>query len=115
IDRLLSNVDPLPSLAGKCRAGGRINLQKALAGGSPPPQQPTVSVAATDADASEQGPDTGTFTISRAGDLSSALTVNFTLGGTAQNSTDYQQLETSVTIEAGASSSTVTVTPIEDT
>ena len=30
ISRLLSSTDPLPSLAGKCRTGGRLNLQKAL-------------------------------------------------------------------------------------
>src|SRR5438552_4367863 len=67
INRVLSNVDPLPSLAGKCVSGGRLNLQKAL-GGSAPPQKPTVSVAATDPNAAEQGPDPGTFTLSRTGD-----------------------------------------------
>jgi subtilisin family serine protease len=30
IRRLLSATDPLPSLAGKCRTGGRLNLRKAL-------------------------------------------------------------------------------------
>jgi subtilisin family serine protease len=30
IGRLLSSTDPLPSLAGKCRTGGRLNLRKAL-------------------------------------------------------------------------------------
>lgn len=30
IARLLKSVDPLPSLAGKCRTGGRLNLYKAL-------------------------------------------------------------------------------------
>ena len=30
IARLLSSTDPLPSLAGKCRTGGRLNLRKAL-------------------------------------------------------------------------------------
>jgi len=115
INRILSNVDPLPSLAGKCRTGGRLNLQKALGGSAPPPpQRPTVTVVATDANASEQGPDTGTFTLSRAGDTSAALTVNYSLGGTAQNGTDYQQVGASVTIAAGASSATVTVTPIDD-
>src|SRR5260370_35526635 len=29
-NRLLSNTDPLPSLAGNCVSGGRLNLQKAL-------------------------------------------------------------------------------------
>jgi len=32
IDRILSTTDPLPSLAGKCVTGGRLNLQKALLG-----------------------------------------------------------------------------------
>src|SRR5213082_1174594 len=113
INRILSNVDPLPALAGKCVSGGRLNLLRALSGGSTS-QGPTVTVVATDPNASEQGPDSGTFTISRTGDTSSALTVNYTLGGTAQNGTDYQPLGTSVTIAAGASSATVTVTPIDD-
>jgi hypothetical protein len=30
IQRLLAATDPLPSLAGKCRTGGRLNLYKAL-------------------------------------------------------------------------------------
>ncbi len=30
IDRVLNNVDPLPSLSGKCSSGGRVNLEKAL-------------------------------------------------------------------------------------
>ena len=33
IDRLLGTVDPLPSLAGRCITGGRLNLAKALSGG----------------------------------------------------------------------------------
>src|SRR6266545_389453 len=37
ISRILSNVDPLPALAGKCVSGGRLNLQRALSGGAPPP------------------------------------------------------------------------------
>ncbi|PYM16528.1 MAG: hypothetical protein DME18_01195, partial [Verrucomicrobia bacterium] len=116
INRILSNVDPLPSLAGKCVSGGRLDLQKALGGSppAPPPEKPTVVVAATDANASEQGPDSGSFTITRAGDTSSALTVNYSLAGTAQNGIDYQQVETSVTIGAGAGSATVTITPIDD-
>ncbi|PYK96234.1 MAG: hypothetical protein DME19_20385, partial [Verrucomicrobia bacterium] len=116
INRILSNVDPLPSLAGKCVSGGRLDLQKALGGSPPPPppEKPTVVVAATDANASEQGPDSGSFTITRAGDTSSALTVNYSLGGTAQNGIDYQQVETSVTIGAGSGSATVTITPIDD-
>ena len=113
INRILSTVDPLPTLAGKTVSGGRLNLQKAL-GGTPPPS-PTVTVTATDANASEAGPDTGTFTVTRTGGTTTPLVVNYTLGGTAGNGTDYQSLPTSVTIPAGASSANITVTPIDDT
>src|SRR3989442_6835941 len=50
--------------------------------------------------------DTGTFTVSRSGSTATALTVNYTLGGTADNTSDYQTLPTSVTIGAGASTAT---------
>ena len=83
-------------------------------GSTPPPPVPTVTVAASDAAAAEAGPDSGTFTFTRSGSTDSALTVNYAADGTAQNGTDYQQLQTSVTIPAGASSAVVTVTPIDD-
>jgi PKD repeat protein len=115
IQRILSNVDPLPGLAGKCVSGGRLNLEKALGGTAPPPPgKPVVTVMATDANASESG-DPGIFTLSRTGDTSGALTVNYSLGGTAVNGTDYQTLSGTVTIAAGASAATVTVSPIDDT
>src|SRR5947207_1308937 len=41
--------------------------------------------------------------------------MQFSLNGTAQNGTDYQQVGTSVTIAAGESSSTITIRPIDDT
>ena len=52
------------------------------------------------ADASEGGPPGG-FRFTRTGDLSSALTVNYTPGGTATPETDYATLSGSVTIPAG--------------
>jgi parallel beta-helix repeat protein len=76
---------------------------------------PTVTVAATDANASESGPDTGTFTISRTGGTTSALTVNYSRSGTAANGTDYDSLSGSLSIPSGAASATVTVRPIDDT
>ncbi len=78
-----------------------------------PPPLPTVTVTASDANASESG-DTGAFTITRTGGTGSALTVNYSLGGSASNGSDYQQLGNSVTIAAGSSSAIVTVTPIDD-
>src|SRR5205814_981416 len=112
INRILSNVDPLPSLEGKCVSGGRLNLQKALSGNGPP-EMASVSVVATDADASEQGPDPGEFTFTRTGDTSFGLTVNYTLGATAHNGTYYQQPRTSMTIPAVSASATLPVMPID--
>jgi hypothetical protein len=40
--------------------------------------------------------------------------VRYSLGGTAQNGSDYQSLSGSVTIAAGASSANVIVLPIDD-
>ncbi len=76
---------------------------------------PVVTVVATDAAASEVGPDTGTFTITRTGDLGVALVVNYTVGGTATAGSDYlNNLSTQVTIQAGQTSVTRTVTPVLD-
>src|ERR1043165_8700087 len=75
---------------------------------------PTVTVAATDANAGEPS-NTGQFTITRSGSTASALTVSFTIGGTATNGSDYNTISSPVTIPAGSSSVAITVTPINDT
>src|SRR5207245_3216810 len=76
---------------------------------------PTVTVVASDANASEAALDSGTFTISRAGDTNSDLTVFFTLGGSATSGSDYQPIGDSVTIPTGAVSSDIVVEPLEET
>ena len=73
-----------------------------------------VSIVATDATAAETGGDTGTFTLTRTGDTTSALAVNFTIGGTATNGADYPTLASPVTIPAGQSTATITIAPIAD-
>jgi hypothetical protein len=75
---------------------------------------PTVTVVATTPNASETGPTPGVFTVSRTGSTASALTVFYALGGAAINGVDYQSLPGSVTIPVGQSSTTITVTPIDD-
>jgi hypothetical protein len=50
-------------------------------------------------------------TLTRLGDTSASLTVNYSLSGTATNGADYASLGTSVTIPAGAASTTITVVP----
>lgn len=73
-----------------------------------------VTIAATDAAAAEAGADPGTFTITRTGSTAAAVTVNFAISGSATAGTDYTTLPSSVVIAAGATSATVTVTPIDD-
>jgi len=84
-----------------------------IADNDQPPPPPTVTVTASDANAAEPG-NTGAFTITRTGSTSSALTVNYAVNGSASSGADYQSLGSSVTIPAGSSSATRTVTPIDD-
>jgi hypothetical protein len=77
-------------------------------------EEPEVTVIATDDSAHEEGPTTATFTFARTGDLTEALTINYTVSGTATNGTDYVALTGTATIAAGNSTTAVTVTPIDD-
>ncbi|HMJ90757.1 MAG TPA: CARDB domain-containing protein [Candidatus Acidoferrum sp.] len=74
---------------------------------------PTLTVTASAPNAAEAGAN-GSFTITRSGSTSAALTVNYTLGGTAANGIDFQTLATSATIPAGAASTVVTVAVLDD-
>ncbi len=75
---------------------------------------PAVTITASDASASEEGPDNGQFTVSRGSVTEGNLSVNYSIGGTATNSDDYDTLSGSVTISDGYSSTTVTLTPNDD-
>ena len=65
--------------------------------------------------ATEAGPSSGVFTISRDSQVTAPLPVSFTLAGTATKGTDYQTPPLSVTIPAGATSVTVAIAPVNDT
>ncbi|HEX5790195.1 MAG TPA: Calx-beta domain-containing protein, partial [Luteolibacter sp.] len=73
-----------------------------------------VDVVATDASASETGPDSGTYTFTRYGSTASPLTVHYTVSGTAVSGADFASIGTSVVIPAGQSSATVILTPTVD-
>lgn len=73
-----------------------------------------VTIKSADATATETGPTTGKFTVTRTGGTTSALTVKYALSGTATNGKDYNTLSGSVTIAAGASTATIIVTPKDD-
>jgi hypothetical protein len=73
-----------------------------------------VSITATDPNAAEAGLDTGTFTFSRTGSTSAALTVNYTVSGSAKSGKDYKTLGSSVKFPRGSATVTKTVTPVQD-
>jgi hypothetical protein len=80
---------------------------------------PTITVTATDGIAVEtstgQTANPGRFTLTRTGDTAPALTVNYTLSGTATNGADYKKLTGSVTFAARSATAFIDVAPIDDT
>ena len=83
--------------------------------------EPTVSIAASDARAAETldgaKADGGLFTITRSGTITPAtpeLTVNLCIVGTALNGTDYAMIGDSATIPQGQASVKIPVTVIDD-
>lgn len=77
--------------------------------------QPTTTVAATDATAAEAGRETGTLTVTRTGSSAAALAVYYALGGTATNGSDYDRLRGTAVIQPGQSTGAIVVRPIDDT
>ncbi len=75
---------------------------------------PQVTVSAPDSSASEAGPDSGVFLITRSGPATSALKVYYGISGSALHGTDYAMLNGEVTIPAGSSSAPVVILPIDD-
>ncbi|WP_282159506.1 gliding motility-associated C-terminal domain-containing protein [Ulvibacterium marinum] len=78
----------------------------------------TATISATDADAAEATPatSTGEFTIDLGvtNTSGSAITVNYTIGGSATNTTDYSTIATSVDVLNNQQTAIVTVTPVDD-
>ncbi|WP_166831288.1 beta strand repeat-containing protein [Thalassoroseus pseudoceratinae] len=85
--------------------------------------EPTVSVAVSPSEVAEDGPGNLTYTFTRAGDTTGALTIAFSVLGDAVFNSDYTQTGAdtfntnsgTVTIPDGDSSVTVTINPIADT
>jgi hypothetical protein len=75
---------------------------------------PAVQVTATDSDAREAGPNTGTFTFNRTGTTAESLTVFYNISGTASNVADYAVITNQITFAAGSSNATLTITPVND-
>jgi uncharacterized protein (DUF1800 family) len=79
-----------------------------------PDQLASVKVAATTATTDTKGAPPGVYTFTRTGPTQEPLTVFYALSGSAAAETDYAALPGSVTIPAGASSTTVNLTPYTD-
>jgi hypothetical protein len=78
------------------------------------PAKPSVSIVASDPAVGEAGSDAAAFTITRSGDTSKPLLVEYVVAGTAKEDSDYASLPGSLRIPSGAASATFALTPIED-
>ena len=98
----------------------RYNAVVAAADGSlwsatPAPALPVVTLATVDGTAAEAGLDPGTVRFTRTGgDLTAALTVSYTVGGSATAGSDYERLSGTVTFAAGETTADVTILPLDD-
>src|SRR5262249_5679182 len=75
---------------------------------------PEVTIKATDPPGRARDQHTGAFTVSRTGDPSLPLEVQYSVAGTATADEDYPKLSGTVKIPANAVSATITVVPIDD-
>jgi subtilisin family serine protease len=73
-----------------------------------------VTISATNAAVAESGQATPAFTLSRIGSTAEPLTIQLTATGTATPGSDYVALPPSVTIPAGAATTTLSVIPLDD-
>ena len=75
---------------------------------------PNLTIAATDATASESPGNPGAFRVTRTGPTERALPFSFVLTGQAQNAADFAVINLSGQIAAGSSSADIVVTPVDD-
>ena len=106
--------DPVPYIIGAADRG-IVNIadnEDPLA-----PLRPILTVTAVDAIATETpgGTDPAVFRIMRTNNLAPALSILYSLGGTATPGADYTTPPATITIPAGVASVDVTITPIDDT
>ena len=71
----------------------------------------SVSIAATQSNADTSGANPGSFMVTRTGDATEALTVNYSIGGTAVDGIDYRGLSGWVTLQGGSTSAPIPVLP----
>jgi len=110
---IVANVDDANRIAESNEANNTMTLTLTpTGGGGTTNSTPTVTIAAA-ANGTEGGA-MGVFNFTRSGATTGALTVNFTVGGSATSGADYASLGTSVTIPVGATNKTLNVGVVDD-
>ena len=79
-----------------------------------PPSLPVVTVAVDAPTATEAGPASATFRLTRNAVSGDPVTIQFAIAGTALNGTDYIAVPLTATIPAGAADVVVPIVPIDD-
>ncbi|MFT3744562.1 MAG: Calx-beta domain-containing protein [Pyrinomonadaceae bacterium] len=95
-------------------APNQYTIGTAVATGTITNDDTGVTVAVAPGSVAEDGATNLVYTFTRTGDISGNLTVNYTIGGTATNGTDYAAILSPVIIPAGQATATVTVDPTPD-
>jgi hypothetical protein len=75
---------------------------------------PSVTINASDSNAAEAGPQTGSLIVTRSGSTAAPLVVHYTVGGTATPGSDYTALAGTISIPAGQANATIAVVPVDD-
>ncbi len=75
---------------------------------------PWINVTATRAEAGEEGPTPGEFTLTRSGSAETALIVNLSIGGAAVNGVDFSSLGNTAAFAPGQSNLKIAVQPYTD-
>ena len=83
--------------------------------GNPVASSEVVSISATTPTTSPGNPLPAAVAVTRSGDLSAALTVNYTTSGTAVSGTDYNGASGSITLDAGSASASISLTALAST
>ncbi|MCZ8222405.1 MAG: lectin-like protein [Microcystis sp. LE19-84.1B] len=76
---------------------------------------PSITLAVAPSSVTEDGTSNLIYTFTRSGVTTNLLTVNYSIGGTANNGTDYASIPTGVTFAANLATATVTINPTADT
>ena len=80
--------------------------------------RPQISILTSDDEAAEtksgQPQNLGQFSFKRTGSIANALTVQYTIEGSATNGTDYNKVENTVAFAAGSDTTTIEINPIDD-